>query len=255
MSSHFNIFELTSFVLNDLSKDKKERVEKHIFTCTECSSRIETIKMEQSSFLKKFPNPPQIKEDKSNIINVSHLYWKKLIPLAAILIFTVTLTFLYYQSSSNNLKQLTHGIKGNMGVTLFVQKSDNSIEQREKHIYYPQEKIQIKYSSSDYQYLISLSMDSSGNIYTYCPQDSDSSFKIEKGADIPLPNSITLDDYIGKELFITVFSKEKVSVPKIKSVIKREFNMKKDLKQLNFNFRDDIQSFQILITKNHRYNE
>lgn len=252
MNNHFNIFDLTSFVTNDLSEEKKREIKKHIETCVECRKKIDNLVQQKTEFLNKFPNPPQTKIKKENIIHTPKSYWQKSFAIAALFLISLTTTIIYYNQnsgSSGHLGQLAYGIKGDMAATIVVQNNDNTIEERANHIYHPQEKIQIKYSSAAYLNLISLSIDSAGNIYQYCPDNSDSSFIIEKGANIPLPNSITLDDYLGTELFIIVFSKHRTSVEQIKSAIKEEFNKTNNIENLNFDPGKDFYISKILIRK------
>lgn len=249
MNNHFNKLELTSFVTEDVNEEKRKLIENHIINCSECSKIVNQLKSDQNDFLNKFPQPINTTDTKNNIISTSKSYWTKIIPIAALLIFAVTINFYYNHSVKNSTMLVAHGLKGEMGATLVVLNENNSIEERTNHIYYPQEKIQIKYSASDFLNLISFSIDNKGIIYTYCPEESDSSFIIQNGSGIPLPNSIVLDNYLGDELFITVFSKNRVSVPYIKKEIENAFLETKNLNKFNLDLGKNFYISQTLIKK------
>lgn len=247
MSTHFNIFELTSFVTNDLSKEKSNAIENHISECDQCSKKVKDLVEQQSSFLKEFSEPPHV--EINNIIKPSSNIWKKSFSIAAILLFTATLSFYFYESGTGHSGQLAHGIKGETSISFYVQNSDGTIEQRTDRIYYPGEKIQIKYSSLDYDYLMPLSIDTAGNIYSYLPSKKDSSFKIEKGAGVPFPNSIKLDNYLGKELFINIFSNKPLLFSEIKREISKSYMSQKSIEGLNLEEKEGIYISRNLIEK------
>jgi hypothetical protein len=66
-------------------------------------------------------------------------------------------------------------------------------------------------------------MDTTGAVVTYFPQSHDSSLALDRGQDIPLPNSIALDEYTGRELFMGVFSEKRFFVPHLVEKLKASF--------------------------------
>jgi hypothetical protein len=85
-----------------------------------------------------------------------------------------------------------------------------------------------------------LSIDTSGSITRYYPQQGDSSVVLQPGQDIPLPHSILLDDYTGKELFIGIFSEKSQGLTEVQSRIKTEFNRVKKIDSLNVPVTDAV---------------
>ena len=83
-------------------------------------------------------------------------------------------------------------------------------EIRENGVYYPGDRIQLTYSSADTAHLVVLGIESSGGVQVYFPSNGSSSVPVEPGTDIPLPNSIVLDDYVGNELYVALFSENSI---------------------------------------------
>lgn len=126
--------------------------------------------------------------------------------------------------ASYSILGFTHSaFKGKDSIDVFSinKMSDTGIvEQSLEQNYFPGDRIQFTYSCIKPRYFILVSVEESGTISTLYPQKEDSSMSVEKGYNIALPGSFQLDDYIGKELYIAVFSDKKLSV----SVLKMEIS-------------------------------
>ncbi len=169
----------------------------------------------------------------------------RFLALAATLVLVVGGPLLY-----TALKQESyHGIKGGAGIKIAVQNLAGDIEKRIDNTYYPGESIQFLYSCSDKNYLILLGIDENGKVSIYFPDAHDSSIALQKGADIPLPQSIRLDEYIGKELFIAFFSDKRLHVPDIRDQVLTAFNDARSLEKLSVKKNDAFEVSAIPIIK------
>ena len=145
--------------------------------------------------------------------------------------------------------QMATRIKGGSSLRVVVQNQNGDVEERPNHVYHPFERIQFVYSCTDNNKFMLFSIDEKGKLSTYLPSGSDSSITLQSGADIPLPHSIQLDDYIGKELFIALFSKQKLEKSVIQERITHKFNNASDINTLSLQDTKEYSVQSFLITK------
>jgi hypothetical protein len=83
-----------------------------------------------------------------------------------------------------------------------------------------------------------MSTDTAGRVSVFYPADSDSSIQLEPGRGLPLEHSIQLDGYIGKELFIGVFSAHPLHTASVVDQVKRVIVATDDLHAVNLKIRN-----------------
>ncbi len=242
-SSHYDKITLTSYFNEDLDARLMEEIQKHLLQCESCAKVLLSLREEQKEFLKKMPFE-QLPErvDKGN--NRTSL-WRTYYALAASLLLAIGGLYLFRMEQKPSFAQ----VKGGSSIALYKKGEEGIVEKQTHHVYTPGEQIQITYSSVSNKYLILLSIDETGKISSYYPQHADSSVLIETGADIPLPNSIVLDGYIGQELFIALFSSKPKYVPLLISKIKSKVVKQGSLEQIDIPHLNDEDVHTILITK------
>lgn len=238
--------QLASFFCGDCDSILKEKIEKHLQSCKDCSKYLDSLQMEKESFLTDHPF-----EQQTDITNVKPFRRKQVKPLYAlaasvILFIGISIAFRSINPTSINR------IKGNTEIRLFVEDSIGEVTQRENDIYHPHDKVQFVYTCDDRNAFILVSIDEKGKISTYYPQTGDSSYVLEKGADIPLPNSIILDDYIGKELYIAIFSKNKLEVSTVRRKLIRSFRQNSELSKLSLSVPSHALVKKIIISKQEK---
>ena len=227
MNGHpFDKFQIASYVAGDLSSDESKRLEKHLLECPDCQAYYESLTHEKEAFLSNHPfESIKISEPKKYL---SFPNMRRYYALAATIVLLLVGSSVYYSLQRQNRDR----IKGETGIGIVVQDLNGNIEKRDSHIYHPNERIQILYSCAGKNNFILVGIDDKGTLSIYFPQEGDSSIGLQKGADIPMPNSILLDDYIGRELFLAFFSDEKLYVPNVKKHILKEFNRVNSLHKL-----------------------
>jgi hypothetical protein len=234
---------LTSYFTGDLDREKQTVVEKHLETCEICKSYLKELEAEKNSFLSEVPFeslPTQPEKRRTKLAP-----FRKYYALAATIILFIAGGLIYQMRDTEESIR----IKGETGIKIFSLDQKGAIEYRKNTVYYPGDRIQIAYSCTDKHFLILFSIDEKGTVSRYYPSDTDSSIILEKGADIPLPNSIALDDYIGRELFVALFSGHRVYLPDIIDQVEETFARNGLAEEITFQGDHNFDVHTVLITK------
>lgn len=205
--SEFDKLTLFSYVAEDLDDISRKKVNEHLKLCIECDASVKKIQEERDDFLKQYPIP-QIDTAVRQSLKPSVKHPFSLYALAATLVLMVSAGLVV--NTMNNGPD--YRIKGTTGVTLYVQDENGNPVKREDNRFFPGEKIQFTYSCGKDRYFMLLSADSNHSISVYYPSEGKESISLEPGRDLPLPNSIKLDSYIGPELYLAVFSASPLDV-------------------------------------------
>jgi hypothetical protein len=210
----FDKTDLLSYFTGSMSDGTRRSIEAHASSCESCRNYLASLASEKSAFLESHPfETSMMRQPLRAPGRVLPFVPRRYYALAATLVLFVAAAG--YLSIAGRFAQQTR-IKGETGLKAFVQNRSGSIEKRRERIYYTGEKIQFLYSCAEENRLILMGMDTTGAVTCYYPATGDSSCILERGADIPLPNSIILDEYTGRELFLAVFSKNPLYVPEVR---------------------------------------
>jgi hypothetical protein len=203
--------DLLSYFTGDARDEKRMAIEAHVASCASCRQYLAGLESEKSAFLETHPFETTVTLPSSQASRrVLPFVRRQYYALAASLMLFVAAGYLFMSSRTGP----DYRIKGEtVGLKAFVQNLSGTIEKRGDRVYYSGEKIQFLYSCAEENRLILMGLDTAGTITTYFPSSQDSSITLERGADIPRPNSIVLDEYTGRELFLAIFSKKPLSVP------------------------------------------
>jgi hypothetical protein len=222
MEHPFDKTDLLSYVTGSCSGIQHRSIAAHVASCASCKAYVESIETQKNSFLSAHPFETTITlPDRLAVTPAVPFFWRPLYALAASLVIFAGAGLLYLAGS----RQGENRIKGETGLKVFVQNRAGNIEKREPKVFYTGEKIQFLYSCGADNRFILLSLDTTGAVTTYYPsaEAADSSCALESGRDIPLPNSIVLDEYAGRELFVGLFSKKALHVAAIKQRVAEAF--------------------------------
>jgi hypothetical protein len=233
MGNHtFDKTDLLAYITGSCSDFRRVGIEKHLLECDSCRAYCVGLKAEQEAFLREYP----FKETISLPVNVPGVE-KKQHPLfagqryyalaASLLVFIAAAVFFMVETKHTDFR-----IKGSIGLKAFVQNREGGIEKREDRVFRTGEKVQFLYSCDAARCFILLSIDTTGAVTAYFPAQGDSSMTLESGQDIPLPNSIVLDEYTGRELFVGLFSKKPLFVPAVKAMVADAFAKSRSMDSL-----------------------
>jgi hypothetical protein len=226
---------LMSYFAGDLDEITTLQVKKHVDQCPECKSALAKLNQEQTQFLERYPIPPIANETLPKK-RITIFNSRPLMALAATLVLVVTAGYI----TMNRTGKDEFRIKGDTNIDMYVQSSNGSPENRKTGLFCPGEKIQFTYSCGAYNNFVLLSSDTSGNISVYFPSSGITSIPLEPGQKLPLPNSIILDNYIGKEVYIALFSKSSINVSSITAKVKESITNGAGFDNLKISFANTI---------------
>jgi hypothetical protein len=216
MNPHpFDKIDLLNYVTGGAPDDKAALIRAHLEVCVSCREYSNAMERERHGFLAAHPIERIIDQPArpQNIIRFPAI--ARYYALAASLIICIGAGYIYL----NHTQTPDSRIKGETSLKVFVQADDGRVEQRANNTFFTGERVQFLYSCGPKNRFILMSLDSAGSLTTFYPDTGDSAIALESGQDIPLPNSILLDDYTGPELFIGVFSKKPVAVAEVKRLV------------------------------------
>jgi hypothetical protein len=228
----FDKTDLLSYFTGAGSEEKRRTVSAHVASCESCRRYLNDLESEKSTFLATHPFETTIalpsRPDSGRMLRFSRY---QQYALAATLVLCIAgAAYLYRPAGTGSEIR----IKGETGLKAFVQTRAGVIENRKGRVYFTGEKIQFLYSCGEKNRFMLLDMDTAGAITIFYPATGDSSVAVERGADMPLPNSITLDEYTGSEVFFAVFSKRPLYVPDVKARCAAAFARTRSLDSIDF---------------------
>ena len=236
---------LLSYVTGDLSVEKRSDLEAHLKRCSVCAGFIRRAEEERSSFLGEYPSIDVVPMKNRKLFRFTPV--RTAFALAATLVIAVGTASLLVNRSGDGYR-----IKGDIALNLFAQDGSGAPVVREQQVFSPGERIQFTYSCGGERYFILASIDDSGRVSVFYPAEGDSSMLLEPGSDLPLPNSIVLDEYIGKELFIAVFSARPLQVAAVVGRVRKGFTEGKSLDRLTPSIANATIKSILLTKKEHR---
>jgi hypothetical protein len=220
MEHQFDKLELLSYAAGDCAPDKRKAIEGHIASCEQCRAYLASLKSEKAAFLQAHSfEATAARQNTQQTSRRLFFRYRQVYALAASLVLFFGAGYLYLMSRA----EPGYRIKGETNLKIFVKNLGGDIEKRGTQEYFTGEKIQFLYSCGAKNNFALISMDTTGAVVTYFPMAHDSSLALERGQDIPLPNSIALDEYTGRELFMGVFSEKRFFVPHLVEKLKASF--------------------------------
>jgi hypothetical protein len=222
----FDKVDLLAFATGSLNDFDSKRIKSHLESCASCRKYVLEFKAQSTEFLEKNPSTAWLKPESAVAAakKAPPIFpFRKVYGIAASLAILCTTMYFFNGRESLPLSR----VKGSTGLTLVVKNMTGKIERRDTQTYSAGERVQFIYSCERRNKFILMSIDTTGSITQYYPLKGDSSEVLEPGCDIPLSHSILLDEYIGRELFIGVFSERKLSAQDVRDRVLMDFNRTK----------------------------
>jgi hypothetical protein len=239
MTDHeFDKTDLLTYLTGGCGDERRRAIEAHLSSCAACREYCADFEAENHDFLTDHPfeetiTLPQRRSAKATLLP---FFGRQYYALAASLVLFVGAGYLYMVNRTGP----EYRSKGEqVSLKAFVQNRQGGIEKRKDQVYYTGEKIQFLYSCEADNKFMLLGIDSTGAITTYYPASADSSWQLEPGRDLPLANSIVLDEYTGPELFVALFSKKALSVSEVNRLLTESFSVRHSLDSIDLK-RSDV---------------
>jgi hypothetical protein len=229
--------DLLTFVTGGSDEKNAARVQAHILGCDSCRSYVERFRSENDSFLGSHPIDETVPSFASAPTGRPVRFrMRSIYGIAASIVIAFTTGYLLRPQEPMPSSRT----KGAVGLTLYVKNAQGEIEKRKEQVYSAGERIQFLYSCDERNKFILLSIDASGAVTQYFPFQGDSSESLEPGQDIPLSHSILLDEYVGKELFIGVFSEKKLPAAAVKGQLRADFDRTRNIDSTGLSIKDVV---------------
>jgi hypothetical protein len=237
MDHEFDKIELLSYFTGDGSAAVRSALSRHVASCGQCRAYLASLESERAAFLQA--HPFEVTAARWNTQQTSRRLFfrhRQVYALAASLVLFLGAGYLYLMGRA----EPGYRIKGETNLKIFVKNNEGDIEKRGRQEYFTGEKIQFLYSCGAKNNFALISMDTTGAVTTYFPPSQDSSLALERGQDIPLPNSIALDEYTGRELFMGIFSEKRFFVPHLVERLKASFERSHSIDSLGIAEKDFV---------------
>lgn len=232
--------EIERFIACEIDKQRADSLELHFKECSICHEYYLTICKQRDSFLRAHPfrsiaaAPVRLTVEpwwKSLVNSISR---PALVPVyATFLLCAVFLPFALHEGLFT--KENTVQYKGAIQQTSFIyQRDGSSIPGTDEYTIKKGDRVQIYYSSDKKQYVSLLSIDASGVISFYQPDQNSLNCSVEtaEGSGIAFPGSIEFDEVKSDELAITVFSEQPILTSDITKWVSENFSVNRNLQKL-----------------------
>jgi len=263
---NYDLVHIILYITGDLEEKDRAAFKKHLLTCQSCNSQYQALQKESLDFPDTYPfdkievdqtlfgkeetsndtlkkyHVHKIKsgntqqkdtadirntEKKENIIRVNFFASKAFYAIAASLIMMITGSF-YFRSS--NIMQS----KGKPFITLYKKDKDNYITPGKNIFLYPGNSIQFTYTAANDSYFSLYSINEQGVVSKLYPSEGNDAVYLQKKSNTPIPLSFKLDDYIGKEFYIGMFSEKNYLTADMMDIIAQDFENTGSLENMNF---------------------
>jgi hypothetical protein len=232
--------EIERLVAREMDNEKAASLESHFSDCSVCKEYYLSICKERDTFLRVYPFSSLEKVVKSE----KNATWVKklldivmrpvLVPVYATLLIAVVLSPVlihqnaFFQSDSINYK-------GNSKLTFAYQRGGQSRGGSAEYILTKGDRVQVFFNIDHDQYISLLSIDETGNVSFYHPDQSSENCSVltGKGEGIAFDGSIFFDEVKGNELVIALYSEVPLKTSDVKNWISATFATYSDLQLLS----------------------
>jgi len=245
---------LSAYAADAYDEVTAQRIAAHLRTCEKCRDRAVSLRDQRRRFLAAHPTAPAVSAESSGQ-PARTLPFRTRAPMQAVYALAACLALFVgvgVYLRTDVVRGSNTRVKGDVGISVFVQAANGSVESRADNVYHPGERIQFAYSCDARNRLALLCIDGKGAISTYFPASGDSSAAVESGRGLPLPNSIVLDDYLGKELYLAVFSSSPLPLATLKEQLARAYADSSDVAKVTIRLGNGAVVKTVLTTKTER---
>ena len=237
-------YQIDRYFTGDLSAQESKELESHFEECQVCFNYLQTLRREKNEFLAAHPFSSVFRVRGSERVpwyQFAIKIWSKpvLVPVFAVLV-AVAIGLPLLQGTGKVREDVL--FKGQSSLS-FIYKRDGVVRDGElSELFYANDQIQIRYSSSKEQYIALISIDSRGTVSFYHPDEQSRFCSIQTGtgSNLSFPGSIILDDAEGAELIIAVFSSAPLKTSAVNAWAENAFREHPELSKLARHLSENI---------------
>ncbi len=231
---------IEKLLAHEIDGEKADSLRAHFDECNACFAYYQSLSKERESFLRVYPFEA-LRQHQKAAETVS--WWKKvndfitrpvLVPVYATLLLGVFITPIvlknYWGENGTGIQY-----KGNSALTFAYQRDGSTMPGSNEYRIKSGDKVQVFYTSESNQFVSLLSVDGSGTVSFYHPDQNseDCSVLTNAGSQIAFPGSIEFDEVESDELVVIVFSDTPLKTNELQKWIIEQFSAKKNLQSLS----------------------
>ncbi|MBI3182718.1 MAG: hypothetical protein HYZ28_11325 [Myxococcales bacterium] len=222
---HLSVETIDLLALSSLSPTKEQDARAHLSSCDSCQARLSELEEDKAHFQRfVFPRTVAKVEERARTWALPDRlrgYWKMWIPAlgmaaAAALVFVTA-------PSSQTEDEPYIGVKG-VSLPLFEvvasRPEGSQFQVKDGTRLRPKDRIRFVVEPAGARFLLIASKDGQGNVTVYHPYGGQQSAPVQPGKR-ELPGSIELDEVLGRERLVAVFSDSPISAERVKDELAR----------------------------------
>ena len=217
---------LSAFALECAAFDPHTSPPAHLDACAQCSAAVITLREERTRFLARAPAAAfAARVDEKRARRSRTRWWAGFTGLGVAAV-AATLALMVWPSTDD------HSIhwKGREAPRLSVLVSHAGEPARELDgaaVLHPGERLRFQVTAPRDGFLYLANIDEAGNVTRYFPQDQLASAPVRAGGQL-LPGTIELDDYVGEEVLVLLFSDRPLHQDEVEPALKSAFSRSGD---------------------------
>ena len=212
MSECLGRYHLALYTTGDLPSDESAALKSHLDSCRKCSASLDDLHKNVSEYERKASEHlaaliARLSEDPGSKEHKTGRLWFTGISLAAAIAVLMLIIVVWPGDEPDDI-----AFKGAFSLQVVAQKKDEQIIVKEGEKLTKGDAIRFVVTTDSAGFISVFSVDSRGRIFPFYP-DSDPSaasepMRLERPGKHELPGSVFLDDWIGTEYLVVVFSQE-----------------------------------------------
>jgi hypothetical protein len=219
---HLSAETIDLLMLSSLAAGDAAKARDHISSCDKCKARWTELEEDKARFDQfVFPRTVAAVEKRANrsVLDFVRERWAMLVPALGVAV-AATLLIVVSVKGSQTEDEPYYGVKGGKASVEVVANrvGKGNFDVKEGAVLHPKDRIQFVVDSAGMKYVLIASKDGKGNVSIYFPYEGKQSAEVAPGKHV-LPGSIELDDVVGREKLVTVFSDAPVEADAVKKSI------------------------------------
>jgi hypothetical protein len=224
---HLSSETIDLLLMAALTGDKESSARAHIDGCELCKKRWAELNEDKARF-EQYVFPRTVGKLEERLNNPSFgerfsLNWRTLVPIFGSVL-AASLAVSVYLGGRDRTKtedDVYIGVKGGASLEVVAARPDNAqFTVRPGTVVHPKDKLRFVVNTAGAKYVMVASRDGAGTFSVYYPFGAQQSGEVTPGH-VELPKAVELDDVVGTERLVAVFSEEPVEANAVKAALEQ----------------------------------